>query len=138
MVQCTSTALLPPPDHIAEQATAERPAEPGYVACELGNAHNDDDHAQLLWTEDERGGAIWARWNTSSTRIEFLPWCGVRNPNRDEACGLFTAHSAGHSWEVVDATREALKAVLSRQYPHLFLTHDCPNPLPDDSTPECP
>ncbi|MFI5757630.1 hypothetical protein [Streptomyces sp. NPDC051569] len=108
MLQCTAVTLLPAPDYITEQATPERPANTAYVSCELGE--HDDDHAQLLWMEDEQGGAVWARWNTDSRRIEFLPWCGVYRPDRDEACGLFATHPAGHSglvqgWVTSSVTR---------------------------------
>ncbi|MEV8354006.1 hypothetical protein ACFVTT_37310 [Streptomyces niveus] len=51
--------LLPAPAYITALAIPERPAHAGQVACELGE-HNGD-HAQLLWTEDERDGAVWAR-----------------------------------------------------------------------------
>ncbi|MFE6031599.1 hypothetical protein [Streptomyces niveus] len=112
-------ALLPPPDYIAEQATPERPANPGYVYCELGGDH-DGDHAQFLWDEDVKGGAVWVQWNADRRRLVVLPWCAVHRTDRDEACGFFANHQSAHSWDVEDPTREALKVDLAREYPHLF------------------
>ncbi|MGW8450475.1 hypothetical protein ACWGLO_03155 [Streptomyces niveus] len=128
MIQCTAVTLLPAPAYITELATPERPAHAGHVACELGE--HDGDHAQLLWTEDERDGAVWARWSTASACIEFRPWCGALTDNPDEACGLFKSHPAGHSWQVTDPTREALRAVLAHQYPHVYPRGECPPERP--------
>ncbi|MGW6374151.1 hypothetical protein ACWFRQ_36860 [Streptomyces niveus] len=136
MLKCTAVTLLPPPDYITDQATSERPANAAYVSCELGE--HDDDHAQLLWMEDERGGAVWSRWNADGTRIEFLPWCGVYRPDRDEACGLFATHPAGHSFDVVDPVREALRDLLSGVSPHVFLSDNRPPLLPGQGDPESP
>ncbi|MEV4878522.1 hypothetical protein [Streptomyces cyaneofuscatus] len=120
MNQCTSVALLPPPDHLLALAAPGHRPEAGYVLCELGEEH-DDQHAAMLWDEGGRpGSAVWVRWKGSGRgRLTPLPWCPALD-TRNEACGLFAAHPSAHSWGITDPTDEAITLVLARQHPHLF------------------
>ncbi|WP_329216796.1 hypothetical protein OG352_12675 [Streptomyces sp. NBC_01485] len=119
MNQCTAVALLLPPDCVTQLATPERPAEPGHVLCELGEAH-DDDHASVLWEEDRKGGAVWVRWGERRARITELAWCPEQQAGTGDACGLFTGHPSGHARDVVDPTQEAILALLAQEHPELF------------------
>ncbi|NEB36560.1 hypothetical protein [Streptomyces sp. SID14515] len=124
MNQCTAVALLPPPDHILALSVPGHRPEVGHVLCELGEDHGAE-HAAMLWDEGGRPGrAIWARWNAERARLTPLPWCAALDTrNEDDACGLFGGHPAGHSWEVIDPTDEAITRILAERHPHLFPEH---------------
>ncbi|WP_330174516.1 hypothetical protein OG875_13780 [Streptomyces sp. NBC_01498] len=120
MLKCTAVKQLPPIPNAAK--------EPPHVICELGE-HGDTEHAQMLWDEDERDGAVWARWDGArGGGVEFMVWCGFYHKGRDEACGLFKGHPAGHSWDVVDPTLKALADLIAGKVPYVFLPDDKPLP----------
>ncbi|MFJ6612601.1 hypothetical protein ACIQPT_20255 [Streptomyces sp. NPDC091289] len=119
MNQCTAVALLPPPDHVVALSVPGHRPEAGHVLCELGEGH-DGDHAAMLWDEGGRPGrGVWAWWNAERARLAPLPWCSALD-TRNEACGLFGGHPAGHSWEVTDPTDEAITQEIAHQHPYLF------------------
>ncbi|CAM5383202.1 hypothetical protein ACTFBT_27075 [Streptomyces microflavus] len=120
MNQCTTFALLPPPDHLIALSPAGHRPEAGHVLCELGEDH-DDQHAAMLWDEGGRpGSAVWVRWKGSGRAgLTSLSWCPAHG-TRNEACELFAAHSSAHSWDITDPTVEAITLVLARQHPYLF------------------
>ncbi len=120
--QCTGLLFLPPPDHVARLATPDRPMEAGYVLCELGEGHGGV-HAGALWDDDANDGAVWACWDGDGRCLAGLPWCPATTGGGD-ACGLFAGHPAGHSWEVVDPTQEAVLAHLEREHPHPWRRQD--------------
>ncbi|MFD5031300.1 hypothetical protein ACFVWX_31885 [Streptomyces sp. NPDC058220] len=84
-----------------------------HAVCELGEGHGGE-HADHVWDEDERGGAMWFLWTDSAHRFAVLRWCETLAADPDEACTVFAEHPSAHSWAVVDPVREALWADVER------------------------
>ncbi|GGY91060.1 hypothetical protein CP967_26625 [Streptomyces nitrosporeus] len=112
MLQCTAFTSLPPVETIVQLLMSSDPPEhptkavSGHAVCELGDGH-DGEHADHVWDEDARDGAIWFLWNGSRHRFLALPWCPVKAAGGD-ACELYEEHPADHSWDVEDPVRQAL------------------------------
>ncbi|MFH9606681.1 hypothetical protein [Streptomyces sp. NPDC017448] len=119
MNPCTAVTLLPPPEFVVRLAApgGGRP-EAGYLLCELAADH-DGGHAAVLWEDDARYLAVWARWSGDRATPAELAWCGATDPGGRDACGLFAGHPSAHDWAIVDATLTAVDAVLAREHPHL-------------------
>ncbi|MFJ9622102.1 hypothetical protein [Streptomyces sp. NPDC101181] len=117
-IQCTAVALLPPPEFLVRlTAPGRRPPQAGHVLCELAATH-EGDHAMLLWEDDARRVAVWARWDGRRANLAELAWCAVTDARTGDACGLFAGHPAAHDWDVTDPTLAAVDAVLAGERPH--------------------
>ncbi|MEW2309887.1 hypothetical protein AB0918_14805 [Streptomyces sp. NPDC006864] len=120
MEQCTAVTLLPPPDFVLRLAAADGGSRPeaGHLLCELAAGH-DGDHAMALWDDDANRTAVRARWRGERATLAELDWCGVTDPEGEDACGLFAGHPSAHDRDVTDPTLTAVDAVLAREHPHL-------------------
>lgn len=73
MNPCTAVTLLPPPEFVVRLAPpgGSRP-EAGYLLGELAADH-DGDHAMVLWEDDARHLAVWARWRATGRHWRNSP-----------------------------------------------------------------
>lgn len=116
MLQCTSVTELPLMDAIAQLVV--RDGDPLWademIPCELG-ALPDHEHAGLVGDCDsDQTVALWLTWTEDGHQVVWLPWCQEDQPSTDDACGLFHSHPSGHSWQVTDPTRDALRTWLQQ------------------------
>ncbi|MEV7278129.1 hypothetical protein [Streptomyces sp. NPDC093111] len=97
-----ATPDLDYPDHVAGEM----------AMCELGEKH-PGAHADHLWDigdSPETFRCVWLQWDDHEHTIASLPHCEAYEAVPERVCGLYADHPAEHSWDVVDPTREALRA----------------------------
>ncbi|MEX3103741.1 MULTISPECIES: hypothetical protein [unclassified Streptomyces] len=104
MMLCSTTLVVP--DELKEAALNYpdgRPDEepiPDYVTCEL-DKHKYGTHTCLLRDLSAKAsGSVWITWSDpQNVKVEQLPYCVSRGPEKGDACWLTEGHRGGHSWE---------------------------------------
>ena len=119
MLQCTAVTELPVMKALlllrAFGENADQLWTDDFVLCELGESH-DGEHGDLIAVrDDDESVGLWLLWGEGGSRMEWLPWCDAECDQGD-TCGRFLGHGAGHAWEVIDPTREALRAVTHNRW----------------------